>query len=189
MLGSTIPWMRRLVLEGARHPIVRRQAETIARSSPGVHPAVACFRWVRRRPYVTDDIRTRALGLRGDVAELLQGAPYQIATGAPGDCDCRSVLLQSLLRSLGYRTAFVVVREPGAPQYSHVYSAILLRGGGVIPMDTIMNGDGGRPLFDAGTEIPKGVALDRRVIPVSEQPGIGLGALAVLGLLAWRALR
>jgi transglutaminase-like putative cysteine protease len=152
--------MARLVRDGRTSWVVRDAAQRIALSSPHLHPVDAVFRYVRSMPYVRDaDIAARR-GWPTD-SEVVHGAPYQILAreslgdwAAPGDCDDRAVLLQSLCEALGYRTRFALIRGPGRDDYSHVYSEVLVDGRW-IPADPIMNGNQGRPLFALGDEVPE----------------------------------
>ena len=164
--------MRRLVIEGARHPYVRLRARQIAASYPGAHPVDALFRHVRSMPYVRDETLAKQRGLPFDTSEILQGAPYQLQQEAlggrgavTGDCDCRVILLHSMCEAIGYPTRFVVVRGPGRPDFSHVFGEVHV-GDRWAAADTIMNGEGGRPLLELGQEIGPPVARDRTVIPL-----------------------
>jgi hypothetical protein len=184
--------MRRLVREGAQDPHVKARAREVAAASPDLHPADAVFRFVQALPYRRDESLAEAAGL-SDTSEILQGAPHQLAlerAGLPveGDCDCRCVLAQSMLEALGYRTAFVLVRGRGRDDYSHVYSEVTLEDGRSLPLDTIMDGNEGRPRFAAGDEIGPPDARGRKVIPVQTSP-VKLLALAALAALAWRTAR
>jgi len=181
--------MRRLVKEGRAHPRVQQRARQIVSASPGLHPVEACYRYVQALPYRRDEQLAAQAGLDPDTSEILQGAPYQIEiadrygpSSVVGDCDCRSILLQSLLESLGYRTSFVLVKGPGRQDYSHVYTEVAIEGGRKVPLDTIFDGLGGREKFKPGDEV-KG-ARERKTVPVDGKSW--LGAAALFGLL-WLA--
>lgn len=192
-LGSTVPWMRQLVLEGRRDPLVREHALAVIHSAPHMHPVEAIFRHVQAMPYKYDEEIVAQRGLDGETSELLQGAPFQIARAlaegpqaVEGDCDDRAILTQSMLESLGYETRFVLVRGPKRPDYSHVYSEVKVDGQWV-PLDTIFNGTGGREVFAPGEEVgAKHGARDRVSIGVDVGTGSILGALVLAGLLLWR---
>ncbi len=192
-LGATVPWMQTLVQEGRDNPIVAAQAAEICSRFPYMHPVAAVFRFVQSLPYVYDE---ELLARRGvdpaDTSELLQGAPYQVAKyrssgsqSVEGDCDDRAILTQSLLEAMpAYRgrTRFVLVRGPERDDYSHVYSEVALETGQWIPLDTIFDGKGGRPVYAPGDEVgaPEG-ARDRVSIPVEQTGGSGF----LLALLGW----
>jgi hypothetical protein len=186
--------MRRLVNEGAGDPLVRANALRVTRASPELHPADAIFYHVRSFPYVEDQHLARAAGFKGSgVSEVLQGAPYQVkkelekgTAAVVGDCDCRSIYVQSALESLGYPTRFAVVRGNGSSLYSHVYSEVKLEDGSWRALDTIMDGKDGRPLFKPGEELPSTHARDKTVFPVRSSRWVpwvlaGVVALALRG--------
>lgn len=181
--------MRLLVREGRAHPRVQARARQIVEAAPNLHPVAACFRFVQALPYRRDESIADEAGL-ADTSEILQGAPWQLevearegAHAVEGDCDCRCVLLQSLLESLGYPTAFVLVRGPGRPDYSHVYTQVTLPNGGKVPLDTIMDGNGGRPFFGPGDEVKPPKARGRKVIPVARKGALRIVAACCLFFL------
>ena len=183
--------MRQLVREGRESPLVRAHAEAVVASNPHLNPVDALFLHVRSLPYRYDEAILAAKGVSGDTAELLQGAPYQVekfllgGRGAVvGDCDDRAILLQSMLESRGVPTRFVLVRGPGRPDYSHVYSEAWT-GAGWLPLDTIMDGNEGRPLFGAGDEVAPPDARDRVSVPVDGLGGISVGSAGLLIALLW----
>lgn len=181
--------MRRLVREGAEDPLVSRRAKEVASSSPHIHPADAVFRYVQSMPYRQDADLATARGFDGDeYSEVIQGAPFQVekemahgARSVEGDCDCRSVLFQSMVESMGYPTRMVLVRGPSRDTYSHVYSEVQTERGWQVS-DTIMDGNGGRPRFRFGDEVGAPDARDKRTFDVR---GNGLIGLLLLGALAW----
>ncbi len=186
--------MRQLVHEGRSSPIVAETAEAVVAANPHMHPVESVFRFVQRMPYRYDEDILKSRGISEDTSELLQGAPYQLQKAATlglesveGDCDDRSILTQSLLESLGYETRFVLVRGPGRPDYSHVYSEVA-DGGQWVPLDTIFNGTQGRPAFNPGDEAGARLgARDRLSIPVDGCDGVKWLLLALgLGLLLGR---
>lgn len=171
-----MPWIRRLVREGRDDPLVKRRAQLLAASRPGVAPVVAVFEWVRSLPYRTDQsiARRHRLGVdRPDaVQEVLQGAGTQLRRGdaqglgaMEGDCDCRCVLFQALAESLGYPTRICLMRGPGREDFSHVYPEVRVNGRW-ITADTIMDGRQGRPFFRLGDQLPSGEARDVTSFPV-----------------------
>lgn len=54
-----------------------------------------------------------------------------------GDCDCVSVALGSLARSIGLPVRLVTMAKPGQTQHSHVYPEIMIPGEGWIPADPV----------------------------------------------------
>lgn len=110
---QTLAWMRWLVRRDASDLYVRRFAENLIAECPG--HAVDCeiaalFKFVRD-----------SITFRRDPAEVerVQDARRTILFRA-GDCDDKSVLLGSLLASLGYKSCFSLLgSKPG--NYSHVF--------------------------------------------------------------------
>jgi transglutaminase-like putative cysteine protease len=145
-------------------------------------------------PYAFDEKLLAEAGYGEDTSEFLQGAPFQVGKSllegpqnVVGDCDDRAILVQSLLESQGVPTRFVLVRGPGRPDYSHVYSEAAV-GGSWIPLDTIMDGKEGRPFFGPGEEAQAPLARDRMSIGVNEEPRrVSLIPLLLLAaLFYWR---
>jgi len=174
----TIPWMRRLIDEGKQHPAVQNAAAQIVASNPS-NPVESLYRFVQRLPYVEDREVQAHYGLQGPEAEVLQGAPILLQEAMQGrglsDCDCRTILLNSLLEARGIPTALVVVKSAQRPDWEHVYSRANL-GGQWIALDTIF------PRFGVGDEVSAGVQA-RRVFP-QESP-LPLAGAAIL-FLGWR---
>lgn len=194
-LGATVPWMRTLVREGRDDPSVAAQAANIVSRTPYLHPVAAIFRFVQSLPYVYDEELLKRRGIDPmDTSELLQGAPYQIdkyyrsgRASVEGDCDDRAILAQSLLEAMPEyrgRTRFVLVRGPDRDDYSHVYSEVDLGAGQWLPLDTIFDGHGGRPVYAPGDEVgAKDGARDRVSVPVDESSGAGWLFALFAGLL------
>lgn len=55
-----------------------------------------------------------------DKMDTFQAAARTLELGI-GDCDCISILLASLLRSVGYPARFRIIRGVGAPDWSHIF--------------------------------------------------------------------
>lgn len=157
---------------------MRSFAERVVEANPLQHPVEAVYRAVQALPYRYDEEILAQRGIGSDTSELLQGAPYQVASihskgpeRTEGDCDDRAILVQSLLESLGYQTSFVLVRGPDRPDYSHVYSEVEL-GGTKVPLDTIFNGTHGRAFYAPGDEPGAELgARDRISVPVEGSCG------------------
>jgi len=178
--------MRTLVREGACDPLVAAQARRIVSYRPDLHPLASVFYHVQSMPYRFDADLAADRGFGDDVSEVLQGAPYQAATerlrgpqAVEGDCDCRSVYVQSLLESLGYSTRFAIIRGPGRDDFSHVYSEAQDELGEWVPLDTIMNGKGGRPFFHPGEEVAE--PRDKSTIT----PGLSGGEILLGAAVIW----
>lgn len=60
--------------------------------------------------------------------------PPEVLRIGQGDCDDKSVLLASLLESVGYETAFKVAGYNG-PDYEHVYVCVRASDGGWVHLD------------------------------------------------------
>jgi transglutaminase-like putative cysteine protease len=67
--------------------------------------------------------------------ETLQTPPYTLQVAA-GDCDDKAILLDTLLASVGYATAFFAIGLNGGP-YQHVLAGVKL-GTRLIPLETIV---------------------------------------------------
>jgi hypothetical protein len=67
--------------------------------------------------------------------ETLQWPTYTCEVGS-GDCDDKSILLNTLLESIGYKTLFFAIGLQGS-DYSHVMSGVRL-GTRTIPLETIV---------------------------------------------------
>jgi hypothetical protein len=72
-----------------------------------------------------------------DGVETLQTPVYTLKVGS-GDCDDKSVLLATLLASIGYQPMFFAIGLRGAP-FSHVLAGVIL-GTRRIPLETIVEG-------------------------------------------------
>jgi len=105
-----------------------------SRDWPGEVSAV--FNWVRDNIRYTRDIRN---------VETVQ-TPEVTLEVEQGDCDDKSVLLASLLESIGHPTRFIAVGFKQAGAYSHVLVQTRI-GPRWIPLDPIMP-------FDAGWSPP-----------------------------------
>lgn len=129
---------------GKREPAVRQIAAHILRNVPvrdWKKEAVACFNWVRDKIRYTLDPY--------DV-ELFQSASRSISEGI-GDCDDQSIVLCSLLQSIGIPVRLRVIGLKGSRQFSHIY---VLAG---LPPDAPSEWlplDPARP-EDPGWELPK----------------------------------
>jgi hypothetical protein len=184
--------MRRLVEEGSGDPLVRANALKIARSRPDLHPAEAIFYHVRSMPYVRDQDLAKTHGYSSrEVSEVLQGANHQVRQelssgpgSVKGDCDCRSIYVQSALESLGYPTRFAITQGKGSNQYDHVYSEVKVEDGTWCPLDTIMDGKEGRPVFKPGQELKHPEANNKRTFPVKQSI-----APLLIGAVIWGLLR
>ena len=127
-VAATISIMRRLAREDSRSSGMQRLAAKLISlcNSPDDYVA-AVFHEAKRRMYFQQDADTA--GPIGDAVELLIRPAYVIemfdSTGqrVPGDCDCFSMFVASLLLAGGvdcsFATASTMRNEPG--EFSHVY--------------------------------------------------------------------
>jgi len=115
---QTIRQMRRLIEAGKKDPLVHEAAARIIRSS-GI-PAYdwlgecrAIYEWVKRNIRFTRDVYGK---------ETLHAAPEILRLGI-GDCDDFTILICSLLGTIGIKTRIVTVSNRGEDpeQFSHVY--------------------------------------------------------------------
>lgn len=110
---TTLRLMRGMVRAGRRHPAVRLAALDLTSGLAGKdwRGQIATL-----HAYVRDDVRyTR--DIRG--VETLQNPEFTLEWGQ-GDCDDKSILLSSLLESIGHPTRFVAVGY-GPLGYQHVF--------------------------------------------------------------------
>lgn len=110
---KTLKIMRSVVRQGKKNPAVRQAAVEITqglRQKDWIGEVKALWSFVRDRIRYLKDIRG---------VETIQ-TPERTLENAQGDCDDKSVLLASLLESIGHPTRFVAIGfTPG--KYSHVY--------------------------------------------------------------------
>lgn len=117
--ADTIKRMEELVQQGKVHPDIIAQATEIVR---GVRAkdyegeARAIFEWVKRNIRYTRD---------PNGAELLC-APWITLKRRAADCDCSSVLFNSLAEAVGLRTGFRTVKadRKNPDEFSHVFSVV-----------------------------------------------------------------
>lgn len=108
--------MRELAIEGADDPIIRALAVDLTRWKNNI----AQKDYAREACVLLDYCRDRIRYVRDhrDV-EMLHTARAVLQTGS-GDCDDKSILLASLLLSIGHSPRFIAVAlSPG--QFSHVW--------------------------------------------------------------------
>lgn len=131
---QTVRWIRHLVNEGIRDPLVNKTAGSILRAA-AVAPydelgeIRALFAWVL-------DARNIRFTKDPDGKETLRPASTILEWGF-GDCDdINAILLPSLLGTVGYRTRLITIASDArAPEtFTHVYCEVLYRGQW-IPLD------------------------------------------------------
>lgn len=124
---ATLKYMRAIVNRDSSDPHIRKTAEAIVKGCQGhdfLCEIKALFTFVRDRiTYRRDPLTT----------EYLQDSRRTLESGV-GDCDCKVILLCSLLQALGHKTRFVVIGA-SEQQYSHVYCEVLTRQHGWLPLD------------------------------------------------------
>jgi len=134
--AETVAEMCRLINEGSKDPDVLAQAVQIVREAgvpqfdfEGERRSI--YRWFRQNIRFIRDI---------DGKEALRAArltlPPPIGQGM-GDCDCQTILMGALLKSIGQRVRIVTVAtQAQAPdQFSHVFPELRDERGRWIPMD------------------------------------------------------
>lgn len=112
---ETVQMMRQLTDAGKKSPVIRQAALGIIFMTPAqadCAEVIALFEFVRDNIRYTKDIN----GI-----ETL-ATPEKTLAMRVGDCDDLSVLLASLLESVGYPTRFIIESYDGAG-WSHVYLA------------------------------------------------------------------
>lgn len=123
---ETLKVMRRLVLAGKKHPLVRAFAVALTQHLPQKDfqgEAAALFAFVR------DGIRF-VRDISGE--ETLHTADTVLRTRS-GDCDDKSILLASLLESIEFPTRLRAVGYGG--HCTHVYVCVWLEGVGWVGAD------------------------------------------------------
>lgn len=118
---QTLSTMRALVREGRISPLIRDTARNVIFLTPEkdeLHEARTLYEFVRDSIRYMKDVHE---------VETLSSAEKTLESRA-GDCDDQTVLLASLLESVGYPTRFVVAgyNEPG--KFEHVYLQVALNG-------------------------------------------------------------
>lgn len=114
----TLNLMASIVRQYRRTPRIRTLAMEIVQPLPGKNWLAeigAVFDWVRRNIRYTQDVNG---------VETLQTPDWTLNLGA-GDCDDMTMLLQSLLESIGYPTRFVACGRH-AGNYDHVFTQVRL---------------------------------------------------------------
>jgi hypothetical protein len=152
----TAEHVKRLIREGVKDFYVRQKAIDIllARRVPPKHylgEIDALFRWVQRNVrYTKDPYRVEVLH-----------SPRRMLELRAGDCDDMTILLGSMLESIGHPVRLILTGpDPRRPRlFSHIYLEVNHRGTW-IPCDATMP----HPMGWA----PR--TLVRRVIPIQEEP-------------------
>ena len=129
---ETVREMVRLIEEGARDPDINALAIAIVRGA-GVRQfdfdgeRRALYGWMRRAIRFFKDI---------DGKETLRAARRTVEQGA-GDCDCQTILICALLKTIGHRTRIVTISShPRAPEiFSHVFAEVRDERGRWKPVD------------------------------------------------------
>lgn len=117
---ETVAVMRALVLEARVNPVIRQAAIDLIYLQPERDEGAeieAIYAHVRDRIKYVRDVH--------DVETVHD--PVRVLRGRVGDCDDKSVLLASLLESVGYPTRFVVTGYDGG-DVSHVYVQVAAEG-------------------------------------------------------------
>lgn len=118
-VAQTVAIMRKLTNEGAVDPAIRAAAAGIVYLTPEKDPGsevAAIFDHVQNRIRYLSDVNG---------VETIATAAKTLAW-KQGDCDDKSILLASLLESIGYPTRFVVAGYTVAGQLEHVYVQVWL---------------------------------------------------------------
>jgi hypothetical protein len=124
---QTLRMMRQLVNQCKTNIQIRQAATNTIFLTPEkdeYSEAEAIFNFVRDRIRYVKDVN--------DVETL--STPMLTLEGRLGDCDDQTVLLASMLESVGYPTRFVVEGYHAPGEYEHVYMQALVFGQ-FIPMD------------------------------------------------------
>ena len=113
-IDDRISWIERELNIGKRSPQIRSIAASLIKNIPPRQwqkSAEALFFWVRKNVrYTLDPL---------DV-EWLQSAERSVETGI-GDCDDQTIVLGSLLLSIGLPIRLRVIGMKGSRQFQHIY--------------------------------------------------------------------
>jgi len=184
--AETVAQMCRLVDEGSKDPEVNRLALAILRTAhvpefnfEGERRAI--YQWFRKNIRFLRDIEGK---------ETLRAARETLANQM-GDCDCQTIAMLALLKTIGQRVRIVTVAtQPQAPeQFSHVFAEVRDERGRWIPMDAARK----KPRYGLAprgwfrrygwdTESCKPVDLDRPE-EAADFDDDGIGALNGLGVM------
>jgi len=121
---QTVRAMRRLIEQGKKDPVIRELAARIITTAniPAFDftgEARAVFEWVRQNLRFTRDVYG---------VETLQAAREIVRLGI-GDCDDFTVLICSLLGTIGHKTRIVTISKPeDEKNFSHVFPQDYLQG-------------------------------------------------------------
>jgi len=116
---ATVKEMEKMIRDGVKDPLIRETAIGIVRGLPGKDYLGEIFRiynWVKQNVRFTRDPVS---------LELLQSA-MRTLKGKVGDCDDYTVLLSTLLQSLGHATRIKTIATR-AGEYHHVYPEVKYR--------------------------------------------------------------
>ena len=129
---QTVRKMCEHIRQGAADPLILSTAQSVAPMGPDkrMAPSDALARlwyWVKLHvKFVPDEAQTLKMFGESDNFELLISPPVLIRMPQPaGDCDCFTMLLLALARSLGFDTRIITLmcdrRRPG--EYTHVFGS------------------------------------------------------------------
>jgi len=117
-VAATLKLMVQIVVAYRASPVVRMTAQSLVRdcaSRDAVCQVTKLHEFVRDRIKYLADVRN---------VETIQTPDYTLQLGS-GDCDDHSVLLSSLLESIGLQTRITAIAVRGGP-FSHVSSQVML---------------------------------------------------------------
>jgi transglutaminase-like putative cysteine protease len=124
----TLRLMRQLVEQGKRDPRIRAAAVNLIHLIPErdhLGEIRTLFEFVRDRIRYVNDVNG---------VETVH-EPAKILELESGDCDDKTILLASLLESVGYTTRFVVTGHNYPGVFDHVYLMVMLPDGSFLPLD------------------------------------------------------
>ena len=123
---DTIEVMRKMARDYSRHDLVKRLATNIIHyyKIPSHHyfeEARAIGQFVKEHVrYVKDPVGMESLQAPDMMIRMMEESGY-----AMGDCDDMSLLIASLLMSIGIHPKFRAVRyHPNCPHYNHIYVVV-----------------------------------------------------------------
>ena len=128
-LDEELRFLRRMIDEWRGAPVIRNLALQIIReygcqSRDKKCQAIAIASWVQDQIYYVHELPERFQ------------LPDETLRIRAGDCDDHTTLICSLLESIGIPSKMVCMRLNGL--WSHIFAAAVMKGGGLLPLDSTM---------------------------------------------------
>ncbi len=162
-LSDRIKYIQSFIRKGREHPKVRALATQILSKKCGDAWCVAEKSWTAEVKAIFAAVRDQIRYTRDFAHKDLYQHPLRAWAARSADCDDFTIVLASLLQSVGYPVHLRVVRTKDAPDWNHIYLTV-----GVpptaprqwLPLDASVD----QP---AGWEAPASMIAARRDFPVT----------------------